>query len=317
MLIDPQKHLGDSWYIVGGATIHCYYLVCPDTVERHTAWDIAHATSRNLETWTLHGTVLERGAPGAWDEGCLATGSVIRTSDRYLMAYSALRDSADVATGLAVSDDLMEWKRLGDGAATTPGPPYAVHPRGGEGLSINWRDPFLRYDGTSLVQLVAASRPDLPEDGNGTVAVVRLDGTGRWQREAPLDVEAVSRELECPQVRYVDGKWFLIFSAFPALFSDEIRGRYGRQLRLGTYTMVGESPHGPFRFEQPEPIVPANHPDQLYAGQVLDVGGRAYLVGTVWRDDAPDYLNTPIPLERIGNRLEVLATPSPRGPAQP
>jgi len=305
VLVDRGKHLGDSWYLVHGATIHCYYLVCPDTVERHTAWDIAHATSRDLETWTLHGVVVERGAPGAWDEGCLATGSVIRTSDRYLMAYSALKDSVDVATGLAVSDDLMEWQRLGDGPATKAGRPYAMNRSGTDRPPPNWRDPFLRYDGPDLVQLIAASRSDRPEDASGTVGVVRQDEAGIWQREPPLEVEAVARELECPQVRHIDGKWFLIFSAFPALFSDEIRGRYGRQLRLGTYTMVGESPHGPFRFEQPEPIVPADHPDQLYAGQVLNVGGRVYLVGTVWRDDAPDYLNTPIPLERIGNRLEV------------
>jgi len=136
--------------------------------------------------------------------------------------------------------------------------------------------------------------------------VVRLDAAGTWRRESPLDVAAVARELECPQVRHIDGKWFLIFSAFPALFSDEVRSRYGRQLRLGTYAMVGESPHGPFRFEQSEPIVPADHADQPYAGQVLQMGGRPYLAGTVWRDDSFDYLNTPIPLRRVGNRLAVV-----------
>jgi beta-fructofuranosidase len=221
------------------------------------------------------------------------------------MAYSVLRDTVDVATGLAVSNDLMRWRRLGDGPATTPGPPYAANRRSPGRSAFNWRDPFLRYDGSDLIQLIAATRPDVPEDASGTVAVVRLDSDGRWQREQPLDVEAVARELECPQVRLIDGKWFFIFSAFPALFSDEIRSRHDRQLRLGTYAMVGGGPQGPFRFEQREPIVPVDHPDHPYAGQVLDVDGRAYLAGTVWQDDAPDYLNTPIPLRRVGNRLEV------------
>ena len=113
VFVDRGKHLGDSWYFVDDDTIHCYYLVCPETVERHSAWDIAHATSRDLETWTLHGIVVERSAPGDWDEGCLATGSVIRTPSHYLMAYSVLRDSVDVATGLAVSDDAGPSVRRG------------------------------------------------------------------------------------------------------------------------------------------------------------------------------------------------------------
>lgn len=305
MLIDPKKHLGDSWYFVDETTIHCYYLVCPDTVERHTAWDVAHATSRDFRTWTLHGLAVARSAPGEWDEGCLATGSVIRTRDRYLMAYSVLRDSMDVATGLCVSDDLMTWQRIGGGPATKPGPPYAVNGRISDQPRTNWRDPFLRNDGSSLIQLVSASRPDWPDDASGTVGVVRLDAAGAWQREPPIDLEPIGRELECPQVRQIDGKWFLIFSALPAFFSEEIRSRYGDRLRMGTYAMVADSPQGPFRFEQPEPIIPVDHPDQLYAGQVLEVGGRSYLAGTVWRDDSFDYLNTPIPLRCIGNRLEV------------
>jgi hypothetical protein len=199
----------------------------------------------------------------------------------------------------------MVWQRFGDGPATKPGPPYAVDRDQADRPPVNWRDPFLRYDGSDLIQLLAASRPDLPEDASGTVGVVRLGTRGTWRREPPLDVEPVSRELECPQVRRVGGKWFLIFSALPGFFSGEIRSRHGEQIRMGTYAMVADSPQGPFRFEQHEPNVPIEYPDQIYAGQILDVGGRSYVAGTVWRDDSFDYLNTPIPLQRVGNRLEV------------
>lgn len=58
MLKMPGYHIGDSWYYVEGSCCHCFYLCCPDTQPRHTCWDIAHATSTDLRTWTLHGIVL-------------------------------------------------------------------------------------------------------------------------------------------------------------------------------------------------------------------------------------------------------------------
>ncbi|MCB0227414.1 MAG: glycosyl hydrolase family 32, partial [Anaerolineae bacterium] len=87
MLIHPGNYIGDTWYYVDNDTIHCFYLTCPNTIERHTSWDIAHATSANLTDWTLHGVILRKGEPDAYDGRCPATGSVIRFKDRYWLAY--------------------------------------------------------------------------------------------------------------------------------------------------------------------------------------------------------------------------------------
>ena len=88
MLIHPGNYIGDTWYYVDNDTIHCFYLTCPNTIERHTSWDIAHATSTNLTDWTLHGVILRKGEPDAYDGRCPATGSVIRFKDRYWLAYT-------------------------------------------------------------------------------------------------------------------------------------------------------------------------------------------------------------------------------------
>ena len=64
MLIHPGYHIGDSWYTIADDTIHCYYLTCPDSIERHTAWDIGHATSRNLVDWDIQPLALRKGPPG-------------------------------------------------------------------------------------------------------------------------------------------------------------------------------------------------------------------------------------------------------------
>ena len=60
MLRHEGNHIGDSWYFVKDGVCHCYYLTCPETVERHTAWDIAHAVSTDLVHWENQGIVFSR-----------------------------------------------------------------------------------------------------------------------------------------------------------------------------------------------------------------------------------------------------------------
>ncbi len=302
MLIHPGCHLGDAWFYVEGDTVHAYYLVCPDNVPRHTAWDIAHATSTDLIEWDFHGLVLRRGDDTDWDGVCLATGSVIRHNDRYLMAYTARWNELEVATGLATSDDLHHWTKAPDNPTTRP-PPYVVDRPWSDRPPTHWRDPFLIEIDGGVHQLVSAARADQPDDASGTVGHAMLDDNSRWKLCEPLQVEAVARELECPTVNQIDGRWFLTFSSFRELFSAQIQKDPSTDLGHGTYAMIGDGPLGPFRFVQRHCILPADHPDQLYAGQIVTLHETAYLIGTVWRDDAHDYLNDAIPLRRDGECL--------------
>lgn len=305
MLIHPGHHLGDAWFHVEASGLgHAFYLVCPDDVPRHTAWDIAHATSPDLVEWDLHGVIVRRGADDEWDGGCLATGSVLGTGDRYLLAYTARWGEPGVATGLAVSSDLATWTKHPANPVSRPGAGYRVDRPWGGRPATHWRDPYLRRtpDGR-IQQLVTAARTDRPDDASGTVATVDRTADGSWVVGAPLEVDAVTREIECPQVVEVDGRWFLVFSTWPHLFSDAVRAAHGDRLRPGTYAMAGDGPDGPFRFVQHEPIVAASHPDQPYAGQLVAFGDGHVLLGTVWRDDGPDHLCDPIPVRRDGDGL--------------
>lgn len=305
MLVHLGHHLGDSWFCIApDGRAHAFYLVCPDDVARHRAWDIAHASSSDLVDWELHGVVLRRGADDAWDGGCLATGSVLAVDGGYLMAYTARWGEPEVATGLAHSPDLSTWTKDPANPASRPAAGYVTDRPWSGRPPTHWRDPFLRRSATGrLQQLVTAAVADRPDDASGAVAVVERSDDGRWTVGAPLDVEPVARELECPQVVQVDGCWFLVFSTWPHLFSGAVRDRSGGDLRPGTYAMVGDGPDGPFRLAHPEPIVAADHPVQPYAGQVIVFRGRPVLIGTVWRDDEPDFLCDPIPLTREGDRL--------------
>lgn len=300
MLIDPGHHLGDAWFAIDGRTVHAFYLRCPDDVARHTRWEIAHATTEDLVSWELHGTVI---SPAA-DEPCLATGSVIRDGDGWLMAFTIGWAEARPGIGLARSADLAAWERTGIGPSI-PGDGSIVvdRPWGGR-PPTHWRDPFLRHraDG-SIEALVCAARTDRPADRAGTVATARRGEDGTWTAGAALVVEPIGRELECPQVVAIHGRWFLVASLWPHLFADEVRAEHARHLRPGTWALAGDGPDGPFRFADPEPLVPAAHPQQPYAGQVVILDDRPHLLGTLWRDGEPDALSDPIPLTLDGDRL--------------
>lgn len=304
MLKHPGNHLGDSWYFVESSIVHCYYLTCPDSVERHTAWDIAHATSRDLVNWELQGIVVSRGADDEWDGSCIATGSVIQFQDRYWMAYTGRWNEPRVSVGLAVSDDLFTWTKVDYNPITTTDTRYYEPLGSGSRRMGHWRDPYLFQHEQYVYHFVCASRNDGDPQARGSVGVARSIDMIRWEILPPPEIEPVSQELECPQVRKIGDCYFLLFSAFPDIFAPESRRQFGDKLRHGSYVLVGDGPFGPFTFRQPEPIVPVDHPVQPYACQYVEFKGMHYLMGTVWNDQQ-DFLTDAIPLVVTGDKLQV------------
>ncbi len=293
MLIVPRHHLGDSWYCTVGERVHCFFLVCPDTVPRHTAWDIAHASSIDLKKWTNHGVVLRRGAAGAWDGTCLATGSVLRRGRRFWMAYTGNWFGPEPAVGLATSSDLHRWQKIIVNPITTIDEHYyTAHSRGRRPFP-HWRDPFLlELDGVAYQLVCATSAGD--DSPAGTVGVARSRDLITWEVMPPLEVEPFAEELECPQVVSDAGRHYLVFST-PAglLLSDTVPTL---DAPGNMYCMVGDSPLGPFRVADPRPLFPADMSDRPYAGRLVRVDGRHYLLGTIW-SDAGDRISDPIPFE--------------------
>jgi beta-fructofuranosidase len=316
MLIHPGNHLGDSWYYVEGDTIHCFYLTCPESVERHTAWDIGHATSGNLVDWTIQPLVLRKGEPGSYDGRCPATGSVIRFNGRYWLAYTGNWSGPYPTVALAVSDDLYLWQKLAGNPVTGIDPTYYdANPAPPPRDWLHWRDPFLFEHDGQVYHYVCAKRNDLPVDERGTLGIARTSDMVHWEVLSPPDVAPIARELECPQVYAVDGRYYLIFSTAISLFSDAFRAQhFGDGERLTSYAMVGPTEFGPFRIYGNGEIMARDYAVQPYANQVVFWQGNTYLMGTVWNDEQ-DFITDPIPLVFSETSVKVAAErayPQPR-----
>ena len=304
VLIDPGHHLGDAWFHVDADQVaHCFYLRCPEGTPRHTAWEVAHATSTDLVSWERHGTVVERSSRTRPAGRCLATGSVLELDGRYLMAFTDGWSDPQPQVRFATSDDLHTWVE-DEATAIDPTDGHVVDRPWSGRPPTHWRDPFLRRRPDGAIEaLVCAARADLPEDASGVVAAIARRPDGTWHAGAPPAVTAVARELECPQVHEVDGRWFLVFSTWPHLFDAITQARGGARLRPGAYAMAGPGPEGPFELVRPEPIVAEDHPVQPYAAQLVRFGGATHLLGTCWSDTSPDAISDPILVRPAGGGL--------------
>lgn len=301
MLRLAHHHLGDAWYCTEGGRIHCFFLVCPDSVPRHSAWDIAHASSADLTHWTYHGIVVRRGAADAWDGLCLATGSLLRHGGGFWMAYTGNWFGPRPAVGLAWSSDLMRWEKVAANPITAIDEGFYTAASRGHRPFPHWRDPFLfEVDGV-VHQLVCATAAG--GDGPaGAIGVARSRDLVRWEMLPPLDVEPFAEELECPQVVSAAGRHYLVFSTPAGLLLSDDAAAPDEPGNM--YAMVGDTPLGPFRVADSAPILPAEMRDRPYAGRVVGMEGDHYLLGTIW-SDAGDRISDPIPLELTPTGLRV------------
>jgi beta-fructofuranosidase len=111
----------DSWVADDGDLFHLYFLKAPralgDPALRHTSATVGHATSRDLRTWDYLGQCLGPAETG-FDDLAVWTGSVVAAEGRWWMFYTAISTAGhhvfDQRIGAAVSDDLHNWRRVGD-----------------------------------------------------------------------------------------------------------------------------------------------------------------------------------------------------------
>jgi beta-fructofuranosidase len=242
----------DSWIADDGERYHLFFLKAPRALEdpslRHTAAIIGHASSLDLVDWTVHEDALQPDAKG-WDDLALWTGSVQRGEDGvWRMYYTALSNVPghgvkDQRIGLAESDDLSAWRRVGDGPLVDPDPRWYRTIDGT--ASETWRDPFVFRDpgGDGWHMLITARDPDAPRFYDGVLAHARSADLVTWELQPPVTEPAGFGQIEVPQIRVVDGQHVLVFTCHPEEQSPEQIERFGPH---STWYVLGESVLGPW-----------------------------------------------------------------------
>jgi beta-fructofuranosidase len=122
VLISNTHWIWDSWIADDGEDYHLFYLQAPrslgDVALRHLEASVGHARSADLVTWEEPPQALGP-TPGAWDDLSIWTGSTVLGDDGVWRTYYTATNTRgygvrDQRIGLAESDDLIAWRKVGD-----------------------------------------------------------------------------------------------------------------------------------------------------------------------------------------------------------
>ena len=288
MLRLADRWIWDFWLADTGDSYHAYFLQAPrslgDPQLRHRHASIGHATSDDLRRWTVRGDAVRPGAPGSWDDLATWTGSVIRSTGRWWMFYSAIstvEDGAVQRIGAATSTDLSSWtKHPSNPLIEADGRWYE---RADRHPTEAWRDPWLLADpdGDGFHALITARANVGPVDGRGVIAHASSPNLVDWEVHPPVTQPGEFGELEVPQIVERDGRAWLVFSVGQRQVAARRLGRVGTSA-TSIYVCPGPSSVGPFDIERDARAITA---DDRYSGRiVVDRADRAWLLAFVDRD---------------------------------
>lgn len=215
----PGMVTNDNWFARDGDTYHAFYLQVPAAAAAQAAaahdWGIraawshvGHATSSDLVHWTDHGPVLVA-LKGTWNDGSIATGSVVRHDGRWWMVYTGAGRVGGL--GLAVSDDLYRWTKVGDGPVVPLGQPFEGT---WQGRTLRWAgiaDPYVHpepIDGWYWLVL-NSHEVGAPVATGGCLTVLKSRDLQHWTPGPVLAYPGWAERLETPQLWHHGDRWYL------------------------------------------------------------------------------------------------------------
>jgi beta-fructofuranosidase len=268
----PDHWIWDSWLVEHGADYHLFFLrasrALQDPMRRHRRSSIGHAVSGDLRSWQLLPDALVHADSPSWDDLATWTGSIVRDPEgMWRLFYTGLSHAEHGLVqriGVAVSDDLLTWRRVSDQ------PPLEADGRWYEKLDLAswideaWRDPyvFADPDGDGWHMLITARVPHDGQAAGGVVGHARSPDLIEWEIQPPLSEPAGFGQLEVPQATLMDGQPLLVFSCWPDRMDAE---RALGWTRGGVYVVPGKSLLGPWEIAD---AVPIDHPS-LYAARLV------------------------------------------------
>jgi beta-fructofuranosidase len=286
----------DSWFVADGDLWHGFFLQAPKSLgapeRRHWHVSVGHATSRDLRDWTYHGVCFRPSEGPAWDDLTTWTGSVVRSDDGlwHLFYTGTSRDEGGLVQriGHAVSADLHDWRRTGDGPCLDlAGPaarPYETSHRPGIWHDRACRDPWVMRDpdGDGWLMLFTARVDGVAEaNAAGAIGLATSTDLRDWALAPPVFAGAFG-QLEVPQLLRRGGRWYCLFCVEAGHTSAAAAAAQPGGALSGTHYLIGDDPRGPWRVA-PFPFLDGARPCRRYAGRICEEGDRLRLLGFVDR----------------------------------
>jgi beta-fructofuranosidase len=306
----PDHWVWDSWVALDGDAYHLFFLRASrallDPHRRHLRAAIGHAVSTDLRSWTLLPDALVHADPPAWDGQAVWTGSVVRGPDGtwYLFYTGVVRHrwAPEQRIGLAVSTDLIRWRRLQPTPVVEADPRWYACIDGVPGASLAWRDPYVFPDpeGDGWHMVITARSASGPPRWRGVIGHARSHNLVDWEVQPPLTAPAGFGQLEVAQVQLLDGRAVLVFSC-PA---QDVAGdrRPGAGVHATTWTVAGGRIADGWDVSA---AVPFPH-RTLYSGRLLrGPDGGLCLLGFRNLEDGVfvGEILDPVPVDWVGDRL--------------
>lgn len=287
-----DRWIWDFWLARRADEHHLFFLQAPrslgDPELRHWNVSIGHAVSRDLRHWELLPDALAPAPRGAWDDYTTWTGSVLHHDDRWWMFYTGTshRESGKVQrVGLAISDDLVSWRRYGDKPLVEADStwyelldPTAWHEQA-------WRDPWVFADpGTGVFHMLVTARVRTGDPATrGVIGHATSDDLLHWRVGPPITEPGVFGHLEVPQVERVGDAWRLLFCTPPS--PEHVHARFPGTGLDGTHLLSAAHPLGPYEWATHQPL-DADAAGSRYAGRFVRTDDDWVLLA--WLARGPD-----------------------------
>ncbi len=317
-----DKWVWDSWYVRDGGAWHAFFLQAPRSIEepelRHWHVSQGHAVSDDLVNWTYLGTCFRPAERGAWDDYTTWTGSVTKGPDGLWHSFYTgtchAEDGLIQRIGHAVSDDLHNWRRVGDGLCLDlSGDDYEEF-RPGFWHDRAMRDPWVMRDpeGPGWLMFFTARSSGIPEpNAGGAVGFATSPDLMTWTLQPPVFTGGFG-QLEVPQVFEHQGRWYCLFCTAAQHFSAaEAQAIPGGPVS-GTHYLVGEGPRGPFSIA-PGPFLDGSLPCRRYAARIVETPDGLRIIGFADRPQGHfvGELTDPDPVELMPDGLLRVVAPQP------
>lgn len=319
-----DKWVWDFWFAKDRGDYHIFYLQAPralvDPEIRHWHASVGHAVSKDLRHWqTLPDAVLPSTHEDAWDSLTTWTGSIIQHKGTWYMFYTGT-DRSDQGLvqriGLALSDDLQNWRRYDHNPIITLDPAWYELLDKDIWYEQTWRDPWVfACDGKFHALITARSKQGDPK-ARGVIGHAVSDDLLHWEIGAPLAEPGEFAYLEVPQLVAINHKWYLIFCVEKEKYAPQRLARKKGKAVTGTHYLIAEQPLGPFRLPEND-VLYGDQAGSSYSGKLIqDHTGEWKFMAALFKGGANGFvgdISDPMPVHIGENGAIQVLSPNNSG----